>query len=425
MSLEQAKAQKKILKKIPVFEPHGIIDVAPRVGKTKLTIDILKRYLPKSVLWVTPFTDLKTSIIEEFKLWEAEELLEVTIITSYKSLPKILGFYQTIILDEYQFITVSNCKNILSKELEYHNILCLSGTKTESSEKHKILKQLNLKTLFSYSLVKAVKEKVLSDFTLNVVQIYAKPEQIKEYNKWQGIISKHNVGTYDVGPEGLTTFGAFEMKLKLVEKQSQDSTSRVFSLRTELNRSTGYIVRFEDTSHQGKLTIGEDVYILKNRVISKPVNFFLYVQRAKSIGESQAKTQYCRELLLQLKNEKNILFCQSIKQSEELSENTFNGKTDSIMLDKFQNNEIKTLALVNKGGVGTTYRGLDNLILMQVDRDANGRTSQKLSRSLVKQAQYTANLWILCLMGTPDEDWVENIVNKLKRKIVNYVEHRF
>ena len=80
---------------------HGLLLLSPRMGKTKLGIDIIKREKPKKVLWVTPNTKLRDEDIPaEFKQWKATTYLKKTDIICYASLSNHKGNYDKIILDE-------------------------------------------------------------------------------------------------------------------------------------------------------------------------------------------------------------------------------------------------------------------------------------------------------------------------------------
>ena len=80
---------------------HGLLKLAPRVGKTKLGIDIIKKEKPKSILWVTPNTKLRDEDIPaEFKQWKALTYLKKTDIICYASLSSHTGNYDKVILDD-------------------------------------------------------------------------------------------------------------------------------------------------------------------------------------------------------------------------------------------------------------------------------------------------------------------------------------
>ena len=68
---EKAKLQKDIVESLDL-KPHGRLLLAPRSGKTKLAIDIIKKNKPKSILWVTALAKLaEEDIPGEFDPWAA------------------------------------------------------------------------------------------------------------------------------------------------------------------------------------------------------------------------------------------------------------------------------------------------------------------------------------------------------------------
>ena len=92
--------QQEILDNLPEIT-HGLLLLSPRMGKTKLGIDIIKREKPKSVLWVTPNTKLRDEDIPaEFKQWKALRYLSKTDIICYASLSNHTGNYDKVILDD-------------------------------------------------------------------------------------------------------------------------------------------------------------------------------------------------------------------------------------------------------------------------------------------------------------------------------------
>lgn len=92
--------QQEILDNIP-NPAHGLLQLAPRVGKTKLGIEIIKREKSKSILWITPNTKLRDEDIPaEFKQWKALNYLKKTDIICYASLANHIGNYDKVILDD-------------------------------------------------------------------------------------------------------------------------------------------------------------------------------------------------------------------------------------------------------------------------------------------------------------------------------------
>ena len=78
----------------------------------------------------------------------------------------------------------------------------------------------------------------------------------------------------------------------------------------------------------------------------------------------------------------------------------------------FSKGTIDTLSLVNSGGIGYTYQGVDNFVILQVDSNKKGNTTQKIARSLLQQVDYSANIYLLYLQNTVDEEWKNKVISE-------------
>ena len=121
---------------------------------------------------------------------------------------------------------------------------------------------------------------------------------------------------------------------------------------------------------------------------------------------------------------RKLVFASTIKQAEELSKFTYHSKTDNTDLLRFKNGLIDELVLVNSGGTGHTYRAIDHLILVQSDSDKNGLTSQKISRTLLEQKDYIATIWVISLIGTQDEKWVESTLQNFDKSKIEFLRFK-
>ncbi len=417
----KTQIQKEIKSKLSK-NPHGLLIVAQRVGKTKICIDLIKRDKPKSILWVILSKDLHRDIMSEFKQWKATSYIDKLTISTYNSLPKITGHFDTIILDEVQSVTEINMKNILESHVTYKNILGVSGTYTKSVEKHEIYKRLNLKVLIDYGINEAVEDGVLSNYTINVVNIPYNPNISKEVKYINQKIEYYNKGIVAYLDGKISIKGMISAELN-VRFNRMVEDGKLFNILSDTGKSVGYIISKPDGSKIGKFIPFPDiVYNIKNEKLYQKVPAYLLIKRAQIIGNSPQKTQYCRKLQASLQGKRNLFFCNSIQQSEDISQYLYNSTTDTTYLDRFNNMEISELVMVNSGSVGYTYRKVDNLIIVQVDSDSNGKSSQKLSRSLLKQDDYEATVWILCLKGTQDEVWVQEFLKTFNQGKINVIE---
>ena len=362
MSLKnKKKIQKEIIDSLE-DKSHGILLLAPRTGKTKIGIDIIKKEKPKSILWVTPSPKLRdVDIPEEFEKWKAKGYLKKTKIVCWKSLNKEVGYYDKIILDEYQEITPSNSRLLSNGQLFAGSILCLSGTHPEHAEKLDILSQLKLEILKEIDIDQAVDQGLIADYKINVIEV------------------------------------------------NLDSKNKNVLAGTKKNP-------FYTTEASNYNYISGTI---KKLMFARKPTTFLIMKRMRSIYNSKTKEEVGKFLVHNLEGRK-LVFCGSIEQSERLSDHTYNSKTDDIDLNKFLNEEVDTLACVKSGGTGFTYKNLDHLIIVQADSDKKGETTQKFARSLLLQGNYKAQIWFICLVNTQDEVWLKAALKDFDPSKIHY-----
>jgi superfamily II DNA or RNA helicase len=408
---EKSKLQKTVVHSID--RPFGRLLLAPRIGKTKIGIDIIKRFKTSSILWVTPSSELATtSIPKEFILWKASKYLHKLQTVTWASLDKITGHFDLIILDEEQYITENNAKNLLSGNLS-GNIITMTGTATKDNSKLEILQKLDLEVLYDISINEAVDVGLLSDYEIKVLKI---PYDYKNGYLNNLLKKLKPLGSYVVENNALVNFkGIFTGSVNLTAFRSKKGEDMYF-IKTELGKNLGYLSK--DFSF-GKIAVSNREYLLKNfEVFDSTVNMMSVF---KAISTSELKTQVAKDLFTSVAG-KTLLFASNITQAEYISENVYHSKTTNEKLTAFNKDEILKIAMVNSGSVGFTFHNLSNLIIVQANTDKNGTTSQKIARTLLKQKNYKATIWILCLKDTKDEDWVKASLVNFDPNKINYFE---
>ena len=361
---EKTELQKKIISEIK-SKPHGRFLLPPRSGKTKIMIDIIKRENPKSILWATPSVKLaKEDIPKEFEIWNAKDYIDRLTTVTYASLRKTEGYFEMIILDEDQSVSELNMSNLLNKKLTYSYICSMTGTPTKHEYKNEIYKKLNLKILYDLSINDAVDIGLLSNYNINILNV--------EMNK--------------------------EKNIKVVYGNKHFFTS-------EKNQYEYYNKKVEEAKNNNFLGLKK-----------------FTLNRMRIIKNSNSKLKAAKELLSRLDG-KILVFCGSISQAEKVCKHTYHSKKNDSDLKLFQNDEINKIAMVNSGGIGFTYKRLDHLILIQCDSDRNRITSQKICRILLKQKDYKANIWIICLKDTQDEKWVNSTLQNFDQSKIKYVNY--
>lgn len=389
---EKSALQKEIVDSLDT-NPHGRLLLAPRVGKTKIGIDIIKRDKPKSILWVTPSAELAdVDIPKEFETWKAKRFVKNLTTVTWMSLNKITGHFDLIILDEEQFATENNLSNFFVKDYEkfkgeltteianqeidklvnilestitYGNIITMTGTPTKHQEKVDLYKKLDLKPLYSISINNAVDVGLLSNYTMKIVEV-------------------------DMSDDKTVEAGSKEKKFMTSEKLNYDYLNKIAQQAIYGNR-------------------GDAGFRIMNRM--------------RAIKNSQSKLEAAK-FLINSNEGRKLIFAGTILQSEQLCDHLYNSKTDNTELKQFQAGDIDEIAMVNSGGTGFTYREIDHLFLVQADSDKNGLTSQKLARTLLQQPNYHATIWIFVLIGTQDEKWVESTLQNFDKSKIEYIRFK-
>ena len=341
----------------------GIYVLPVRYGKTRLGIDISKINKAKSILWVTPSAKLANiDIHNEFIKWKSRSLLKNLVTSTYASLHKVIGSFDLIILDEIQFITENNSKNLLNGKLSYKTIVGLTGTLPEHEEKIEIYKKLNLNILEDITIDDAVDNDIIADYTINVIEC-----NMDSSNR--NIIA---------GPKA--------KPFKTTEAAQYDYLTKAVNKMMYSNRDMKFAI----------------------------------LKRMRAIYNSPTKLNLAKYLVNNLKGRK-LIFSGGIEQADSLSTYTYHSKTDDKYLEEFLNGNIDTLSCVNAGGTGFTYTNVNHFIIVQANSNKSGEVTQKIGRALLKQKNYKAEVWVLCLLNTQDEKWVTNALKSFDATKINYI----
>jgi len=346
----------------------GRLILAPRVGKSKIIIDYIKKHKIKGkILWVTPTSKLADEDIPvEFEKWKAKIYFKQLTTSTWKGLSKMKGHYALIVLDEEQFITVANSKPLFNGELTSDVLLTMTGTESKTKSKKEIYEKLGLKKLYTISINTAVDIGLLSNYRIKVVNI------------------------------------PMNDKMNIEVKYTDKLTKEEKSFTTSELKQYQYLSRRME--RQGKTKFG-------------------LLHRRRLIGNSPAKLAAAKYIINSLEGTK-LIFSMDRVQAEKLSDHVYHGSTDDKDLQAFIAGDIDKIAMVNKGGTGYTYSAIDNLILVQVDSDNNGLTSQKIARTLLEQGAYKATIWILCLEDTQDLIWISSVLQSFDKQKVEYINFK-
>lgn len=430
------KIQKEIIESLPV-PAIGLLQLAPRVGKTKIAIDIVKKEKSESILWLTNSTELRdTDIPKEFKEWDAEEYLGKTSIICYSSLGKKTGKFDKIILDEYQCLTPINAAPLLDGRIQYNSIIGLSGTHPKHKEKLELYEKLGLKVIKTLSIDEAITLGLIAPYNITTVGCDIEkvnktvlagnqfnPFYVTELQKYIYLTNLIEAGNIkDCLKYNLEGFQMFykDTVLKLKEFVPKFECDKAFYilLETEVNgkldvQRLGYLVLKKEVL-RGKLRVGNTEYRIFDKDLVSVASKYLYINRANLIYSIKSKYTIAKKLISQLKG-RTLIFSGSIEMAEFLSPYTYHSKTDNKYLKAFIEGGIPLLSCVNAGGTGFTYENVDNFVIIQVNSNRRGDITQKVCRSLMLQPDYTANIYILYVKDTVDQEWKDKVLESFNK----------
>ena len=290
-------------------------------GKTKQALDILKRHIKKlnqDILIVIPRNVLIESWKQEFKKWGMEKYLLSVTFTTYVSLPKHEGKWDMVIFDECHHLS-ERCREALTN-FDIKRAILLSAT-----VKRDMKDELNevFDNLISYKIKmkEAIDNEVLPD-----PRVFLLPLTLETRFPTESIWKN---------PKG---------KEPVIEVPWANRWSAI--------KQKVYKVRVCCSEYHYHQDLCSQIDWYKNRYM-RTRNEALKAKWLKLAGDrlkwlSDKKMSTMQILKEHFKNERVLLFCNSIEQTEVLG-NCINSKSkDSLTtLEKFNNGKINQISAVN------------------------------------------------------------------------------
>lgn len=360
---ERKQEQQNAKQAIVSNKYKGLLNFAPRVGKTAIAIDAIDSLIEilknAKILWVTPESDLRdVHTPNEFRKFDKEHLLQFTKFICYGSLKNETGYYDLIIFDEYQYLTIKNSTNLFNKSLASERMLGLSATPPKHSDKLYMLGLLGLKEIAKLSIDDAADKGIINDYRINIMY-YLLDDQDKYIKN----------STYYV-----TEYKKYEYLTKSIDNQKKQGLS------------------------------------------SK----FLSYARAKIIYGSKSKLQTSLRLAKQLTSFRGMIFLPYKAQVEQF-DSFYHSTSGAKHYTNFNKEKINHLALIKAGGVGHTYKNIDYVIIGQITKDFAGITTQSWARGLTFRPGKPLDVYILCAKDTIEEVWLKETLINVDQTKINYI----
>ena len=344
------KRQEECLFSIVAKDFEGFIDVSPRFGKSKVICDAINKIAKKDKILITvPNNDIIESWKTEFKKWKVRKRIKVINQRSlHKEDPKK---YTLIICDEIHSLS-ANQRKYVSK---FKKIFGLSGSISKDTEEV-LNKDLKIKNIYTYSIDEAVDDGIISDYA-----IYKIPVELNSTDKY-------------------LEAGGKKKKWKTTEaKQYQYLTANFEKFKR---------LAWFNANLSG----------VKMRCAS---------QRADFIYTTRSKVEVAKKVIS--KFSRSLVFTGRIKVAEDLGY-AHHSKSEEDNFNKFLNEEINQLAVVEMANMGITFPNLKVGIFHQMKSNEEAAI-QKVMRMCNLEGEETAKIFVLYYANTIDQQWADKALS--------------
>ena len=368
----RAKVQNSALESFVKNDFKGYIDVAPRVGKTYIFIQALKaireKYGLEDVVITVPYNTIITNSWEpEIIKWKLGFSPKVI---NQRSLNKIKTC-DVLLLDEIHSLSENQRKEI--QRINPKILLGGSGSISKDT-KQVIHDELGLDCIYDYSLEEAINDGIISNYQINIVSCNLD-------NKYKNFLVKTKSKEY------YTT-----------EQSRYNTLSNMF-------RKFQYA---QYSSHGAE----------KAKNIAIKMNFARL--RSELIYTCQTKIELAKKIVE--KNNRCLLFTTRTKVADEICEKSHHSKNKKEdNLTKFIEGEIGNLGVAQMIQMGITIPDLKVGVFHQMQSNEEAAI-QKVLRMCNLEGEKKAEIFIVMLNKTVDEEWVSKAVSPFKN--VKYLDYR-
>jgi superfamily II DNA or RNA helicase len=190
----------------------GILNLCPRFGKIRTTINILKKIKPKTILIAYPDVKIKESWQDEFRACNYVD--GFITYTTHLSLHKYQDdVFDLVVIDEIHLLSEAQIEAV-KVLLEYNpQVLGLTGTMTTYTQRT-LLDELDLPVVAEYPIEQAVREGVIVDYEISVIRVPLDDQKINDY-KGKKRTEKKQFDSYGWVIDSLERQGKATMFLRL------------------------------------------------------------------------------------------------------------------------------------------------------------------------------------------------------------------
>lgn len=348
---------------------HGILNLCPRFGKIRTTINILQRLKEElgrgpTVLISYPDNAIQKSWINDFDEYEYLHTDSVTYTTHLSLNKHSHKNFDIVIIDEIHLLSdnqISVCKKLFESN---NNILGLTGTLSKYTEIN-LEKELDIHVLAEYPMEQGVKEGVIVDYDITVIRV----------------------------PLDGTTIQRFGKKMK-----------------TE------------------KLHYKHITYIVDKLTYSGSDSMFMRLARMRILQNSIAKIKKTKEILQQYPNDRILVFCGTTKAADSLGIASHHSKVTKKQSQSFQDfidgdKDVNHLSVVKIGNTGVTYKNLNRVIINYFDSNSEN-LAQKINRCMAMEfdnPEKKAHIYIISTTEKVELNWLKKALEFFDESKIRYI----
>lgn len=364
--VKRTEIQKSLTNSVISNNFKGLFIAAPRVGKSKPILEALKTLSEETrILISVPFDSILNSWNEEIVKWDYP-YKNIKIINQ-RSLSKIkVNEYDILCIDEVHTLSPAQIQIITSLRIKYFAI-----TGSLSDETYKELKKfLNLTIRFNYTLEEAIKDKIISDYKINIITC-----------------NLDDTDKYIIGGTKKSSF-----------------------LTTELKHYQYLTKQFE----RFRILAWSD-----SKFNNVKMNFARL--RSQLLYTCKTKINVAKKII---DNKKRVLvFTTLTETADKLCTHSYHSKSVGNELDLFSSKKIDKLAVVSMVSMGITLPDLKDAVCHQL-QSSEELAIQKLLRTMNFDLGKDAEINIVVANNTVDEQWSKKGLLGFDESKINYIDSR-
>jgi hypothetical protein len=342
---------------------YGILNLCPRFGKIRTTINILKKMDKDcSILIAYPDRKIQQSWVEDFE--EMKYVNDNITYTTHLSIHKHSGTeFDIVVIDEIHLLSqaqIGVCVDLFSQN---DRVLGLTGTLSKFT-KRDLSQDLGLEVLAEYPIEKAIEEGVIVDYQITVIRCPLDDRTLIDFKKGK---------------------------------------------KTELKQFKAYS------------------YVINKMMYAGGNTMFLRLARMRLIQNSIAKLNETKRLLNNWSDERVLVFCGVTKIADALGIPSHHSKSkDKDAFKRFAEGEGKHMAVVKIGNTGITYKPLNKVIINYFDSNAEN-LAQKINRCMAMEyntPDKKADIYIICSTEKVEEKWLNKALEFFDKNKIRYAGFR-